>query len=75
MPVNKRDVVRIVEAGASDEAQKNALLAIAGDKPSLWDGVDEEDVLGVLKQGITQLEKGVIDQSITRNTVLQHYFL
>ena len=55
-----------------DEAQKNALLALAGDKPSLWDGLDEEDVLGVL---ITQLEKGVIDQSITRKPGLQHHFL
>ena len=59
MPVNKRDVVRIVKAGASDEAQKNALLALAGHKPSLWDGLDEEDVLGVLKQ---QLATGIIDQ-------------
>lgn len=72
MSVNKREVVRIIKAGASDEAQKNALLALAGDKPSLWDGLDEEDVLGVL---ITQLEKGVIDQSITRKPGLQHYFL
>ena len=71
MFVNKRDVVRIVKAGASDEAQKNALLALAGDKPSLWDGLDEEDVLGVLKQAITQLETGVIDQSITTRPGLQ----
>ena len=72
MSLNKREVVRIIKAGASDEAQKNALLALAGDKPSLWDGLDEEDVLGVL---ITQLEKGVIDQSITIKPGLQHYFL
>ena len=52
MPLNKRDVVRIVKAGASDEAQKNALLALAGNKPSLWDGLDEEDVLGALEQGV-----------------------
>ncbi len=53
MPVNKGDVVRIVKVGATDEAEKNALLAIAGDKPGLWDGLEEEDVLGVLKQAIT----------------------
>jgi len=39
MTVNKGDVVRIVKAGASDEAEKNALLAIAGEKPGLWDGL------------------------------------
>jgi len=27
----------------------NALLAIAGEKPGLWDGLEEGDVLGVLK--------------------------
>lgn len=72
MPVNKRDVVRIVKAGATDEAQKNALLALAGDKPSLWDGLDAEDVLGVLKQGVTQLETGISDQRITRMHSVQH---
>ena len=36
MPVNKRDVIRIVKAGASDEAHKNILLALARDKPGLW---------------------------------------
>ena len=50
MTVNKGDVVRIVKAGASDEAEKNALLAIAGETPGLWDGLEEDDVLGVLKQ-------------------------
>ena len=54
MPVNKHDVVRSVKAGVSDKAHKNALLALAGDKPGLWDGLDEEDVLGVLEQAITQ---------------------
>ncbi len=52
MPVNKGDV-RTVKVAATDEAEKNALLAIAGDKPGLWDGLEEEDVLGVLKQAIT----------------------
>ncbi len=50
MTVNNGDVVRIVKAGASDEAEKNALLAIAGEKPGLWDGLEEDDVLGALKQ-------------------------
>ena len=49
MPVNKRDVVRIVKAGAAD-TEKYALLALAGEKPSLWDGLEEDDVLGVLQQ-------------------------
>ena len=54
MSVNKHDVVRIVKAGVSDKAHKNALLALAGEKPGLWDGLDEEDVLGVLEQAIIQ---------------------
>ena len=48
MPVNKRDVVRIVKAGASG-TEKDALLALAGEKPGLWDGLEEDDVLGVLR--------------------------
>ena len=48
MPVNKRDVVRIVKAGASG-TEKDALLALAGENPGLWDGLEEDDVLGVLK--------------------------
>lgn len=49
MPVNKRDVVRIVKAGASG-TDKNILLVLAGENPGLWDGLEECDVLGVLKQ-------------------------
>ena len=64
MPVTKRDVVRIVKAGASDKAHKNALLALAGDKPGLWDGLDEEDVLGVQEQAVTQPGNGITNQSI-----------
>lgn len=48
MPVSKRDVVRIVKAGASG-TERYALLALVGEKPGLWDGLEEEDVLGVLK--------------------------
>ena len=54
MPVNKRDVVRVIKAGASDEAQKNSLLVLAGLEPGLWDGLDEEEVLGVLKYVLKQ---------------------
>ncbi len=50
MPVNKGDVVRIVEAGAADEAEAFALLAVASEKPGLWHGLEEGHVLGVLKQ-------------------------
>ncbi|KAL0049923.1 hypothetical protein WJX82_000834 [Trebouxia sp. C0006] len=59
MTVNKGDVVRIVKAGASDEAEKNALLAIAGEKPGLWDGLEEDDVLGVLKQATATTGPGL----------------
>ena len=30
--------------------KKNTLLVIAGEKPGLWDGFEEDDVFGVLKQ-------------------------
>lgn len=59
MTVSKGDVVRIVKAGASDEAEKNALLAIAGEKPGLWDGLEEDDVLGVLKQATATTGPGL----------------
>lgn len=50
MPVNKCDAVRIVKAGASGTTEKIVLLALAGEKPGLWDGLDENDVLAVLRQ-------------------------
>ena len=49
MPVNKGDVVRIVRAGTSG-TERYALLALAGEKPDLWDCLEEDDVLGVLQQ-------------------------
>ncbi|KAL3131822.1 hypothetical protein ABBQ38_007536 [Trebouxia sp. C0009 RCD-2024] len=57
MPVNKRDVVRIVKAGVSG-TEKDALLALAGEKPALWDGLEEDDVLGVLKQASARNDDG-----------------
>ena len=51
MPVDKRDVVRIVKAGAS-RTEKYAMLATAGEKPGLWHCLEEDDVLGVLKEAI-----------------------
>ena len=49
MAVSKDDVVRVVKAGASDEGEKTALLTLADEMPSLWDGLEDEDVLGVLR--------------------------
>ena len=40
---------RGLKAGASG-TQKDALLDLAGEKPGLWGGLEEDDVLGVLKQ-------------------------
>ena len=51
MPVNTLDVVRILKAGASG-TEKDALLVIAGEKPGLWEGLEEDDVPGVLKKAI-----------------------
>ena len=42
--------MRIVKVGASVAAEKNVLLVIAGEKPGLRDGLEEDDVFGVLKQ-------------------------
>ena len=52
MPVNKHEVVQIVKAGASG-TERDALLASAGTKPGLWDGPEEDDILGALKQAST----------------------
>ena len=49
MAVNKSDVVRIVKTHVSG-TEKDVLLALAGEKPGLWDGLGEDDVLGVLRQ-------------------------
>ena len=49
MAVNKSDVVRIVKAHTFG-TEKDVLLALAGEKPGLWDGLEEDDVLGVLRQ-------------------------
>lgn len=50
MPVSKLDVVRIVKAGASDASEMYALLVLAGEKKGLWDGLEEDDVIPVLKR-------------------------
>ena len=49
MPVTKADVVRAVKQAASSTQEKDQLLALAGAQPSLWDGLDQEDVVGVLR--------------------------
>ncbi len=46
--MEKSDVVRIVRAGASG-TEKYALLALAGEK-GLWECLEEDEVLGVLKE-------------------------
>lgn len=48
MEVTKKDVVRIITAAASGP-EMDDLLALAGEKPGLWDGLQEEHVMGVLK--------------------------
>ena len=50
MPVDKQGVVRIVNARVHDKAERTALLFIAGAQQSLWEGLEDDDVLDVLKQ-------------------------
>ncbi len=49
MPVTKADVVRLIKKAAESPQEKDQLLALAGDKPSLWSELDEEDVVGCLR--------------------------
>ena len=72
MTVNKRDVVRIVKALASNEAEKNALLVIAGEKPGLWDGLEEDDVFGVLKQATLTTGMLRLCYTFSVNTLAYH---
>ena len=52
MPISKYDVVRIVRDGTSG-TEKIALLALAGEKPGLWEGLEEVEVLAVLRHAIS----------------------
>jgi len=47
--VNKTDVVRIIKVGANGDEQ-DELLILAGMHPTLWEGLDEGDVLRVLRK-------------------------
>ena len=50
MPVTIYDVVRlIINSAAASLQEKDQLLALAGDKPSLWNELDEDDVVGCLR--------------------------
>ena len=49
MPVTKADVVRLIKKAAQSPEEKFQLLALAGEKPSLWSELDEEDVVGCLR--------------------------
>ena len=37
MPIQKEDLARLIMARAANEAEKAALLLIAGEKPGLWE--------------------------------------
>ena len=49
MPITKKDVVRLIKTAAASLQEMNQLLALAGEKPSLWDELDEDDVVGCLR--------------------------
>ncbi len=49
MPVDEADVVRLIKETAESPEEKHQLLALAGNKPSLWEGVSENQVVGVLR--------------------------
>ena len=40
---------RLVRAGAQDSKEKAQLLHLVGVKPNLWDGLEEDEVLDVLR--------------------------
>ena len=41
--------MRLIKAAADSQQERFQLLALAGDKPSLWDELDEDDVVGCLR--------------------------
>ena len=57
MPVDKAAVVRLIKA-ASEGEEKIQLLRLAGSKPDLWDALEKEDVVDVLRAELQNESSG-----------------
>lgn len=59
MAVSKADVVQAVKAATvGNLSERNQLLVLAGEKPTLWEGLEAEDVVGVLREALAQSSTG-----------------
>ena len=56
MPLTIEDVVRLIMVAAENREEEIQLLVVAGHKPSLWDEVPENDVVGVLRAHLRKEE-------------------
>ena len=59
MPVDKRAVQRLVRAAAQHAEEKTQLLLLVGSKPELWDGLEEDEVIDVLRAELQKETTGV----------------
>jgi hypothetical protein len=63
MPIDKAAVVRLIRA-SSEKEERTQLLRLAGTKPGLWEALEEEDVVDVLR---AELQK----ETLGNKTLLQ----
>ena len=57
MPVDKAGLQALVRREAVDVAEKHKLLLLVA-KAELWDGLEEEEVLGVLRLTLAETASG-----------------
>lgn len=52
--VSKNDVLRLIRVATANNddsgAERHSLMALAGSKPGLWKGLEESEVVGVLRE-------------------------
>ena len=53
MPLDKYTVQRLVRGEARDAEEKVKLLRLVAEKPELWDGLEEDEIVGVLRETLT----------------------
>ena len=58
MPVDKAGVQALVRQEAVDLAEKHKLLLLAASKAELWGGLQEDEVVGVLRQALADTASG-----------------
>ena len=61
MPVKKKMVQNLVRQAAKDSEEKVHLLRLAGSKPGLWGGLEEDEVVGVLREVLKKETTGMME--------------